>query len=267
DPGSVAASLAANEERDTQAAEATGPGDPEGCVQHLERLGRRTLRARELLAVLPEGLLGSCSELWRQLRVARAAHELPGPADNRGARVEQLFARTSPHLVDEPGHHRGPRGDALSVEESANVGIEQGVAELERPTPVDAHLAAAENEARQEAQHVEPPGADEGIVEVVQIEDDTFLGVALARLGHLERPGSIGAEVLEMNVAREPPFARGAFAERGESPEDLVEERRRAPEERERRHDHARGLVSEEVREVIEASAVDLDLSAGEANG
>src|SRR5204863_7916547 len=129
------------------------------------------------------------------------------------------------------------------------------VGEREGARPVGAELAAAEDEARHEPQHVDPPRTDERLVEVVQVEGDLrrllllralfgllvlfglrALSVAARELGEhvaLER-----AEVLEVLVAADPTLAARSLHELGARLQYLVVKRRRAAQKRERRRLH-----------------------------
>ena len=83
-------------------------------------------------------------------------------------------------------------------------------------------------------------GPIDGVVEVVEVERRLVALVPVAAQRERERP--IRAEVLEVQVAREPPLAARPLRERRVGGEDLVEERRRAAEERERRSRHRASL-------------------------
>src|SRR5208283_5444737 len=121
----------------------------------------------------------------------------------------------------------------------------EGLAQVERARAIGADLATTEDEARHEAQDVEPPRADESVVEIVEVEDDFFLLARLDRLAERQRAGAVGPEVFEVGVSDEPPFPGRPLRQRRVTLEQLVEERRRTPQERERRRDHALGLVRE----------------------
>ena len=110
-----------------------------------------------------------------------------------------------------------------------------------------------------------PP--DEGVVEVVQVEDHALPGVRLAGLGGRERSGAVGPEVLEVRVAHEPPLAGRPFAQRRVARQDLVEEGRAAAKEGQRRDRHPGGLVREQMGSAREAVAVDFDLASRESDG
>ena len=266
-PGAVGVSSAAHEERDAQAPEAPRPGHAEGGVDDGQRRLGHSFGLGQTLRVLLEGPLRLHENLLRQCLVPRSAHEAPMPVRDLGPRIEELLARALAHLLDERRDGVRIGGRPPPMEGGADVRVDEGVAQLQRHDAVGAHLATSQDEARGEANDVEVPGTDERVVEVVEVEDDAFLGARLLRLGGRQRTGPVRAEVLEVRVADEPPFARGPVSQRGVAVEDLVEERSRPAQHREGRSAHPGRLVRHQVRESRRPLVVDLELALGEADG
>ncbi len=133
----------------------------------------------------------------------------------------------------------------------------------------NAELAAAEEEADHEAEDVEAPRSDDGVVEVVHLEFDqrhavrALCGVVVVG----DRAGAEGAEVFEVEIAGDPTDPRRAGGEVGRLAEDFVKHRGGAAEERERRRAHAIELVGEEVRGRAGGGFVAGELAAGEGEG
>ena len=96
----------------------------------------------------------------------------------------------------------------------ADVRLEQRFDQVECALAVGTHLAAAQDEARREAQHVPAPGTDERVVEIVQVEDHRLGRVAAQRLADAERARPVRAEVLDVRVADEPPAAGRSIGQR-----------------------------------------------------
>ncbi len=146
-----------------------------------------------------------------------------------------------------------------------DVGVEQRSGERDRADAVFAGRAAPEDDARHEAKDVVAPRRDDAFVEVVEIEDD-----AVARLVPLfERVlvGAVSTEVFEVQIARNPANAGRTAREIGTCREDLVEERRRAAQERERRDAHALDLALEDAIEALGSLTIACELALGERSG
>ena len=97
--------------------------------------------------------------------------------------------RARAHLLDEREHRCGSLWRRRAVERAPRPRIEKTIAEVEREEAGRAELATAEQQARRDAQDVEPPRSDDGVVEVVQVErDDALLLRAVARRCGLAAP-------------------------------------------------------------------------------
>src|SRR5262249_3112514 len=151
----------------------------------------------------------------------------------------EIGARAELHLSQERLHrprHRRKRARARHMEPPR---VEELVDHLERLSAGGAELARAEEEAGAETEEIEAERRDHRVVEVVEIEDLATAVDALAA------GGDEGAEVLEVSVADDPALARRPLRELRLGAEDVVEHRRRAAQERERRGPHAGDLPVE----------------------
>ena len=187
-----------------------------------------------------------------------------------GACVEQGALRTRAHLLHEGRDRRGHVGEGLAVERASCPCIEEPIDQREREQPVRSQLATAEQEARRDANDVEAPWADDGIVEIVEIElhDALLLRALLAArrgwFGGAERIWPIRADVLEVHVADDPPFAGWSRGEIRPGRQELEEQGRGAAQVSERRGAHTLQLADEELGEPLRPLAVERELSIGE---
>jgi hypothetical protein len=144
-----------------------------------------------------------------------------------GARVEERLSCARADLVDERADGMRRRWGFLLVESGRDVRLEQGVGQYEGALAVRADLAAPEDEARDETDDVVSPRTNEGVVEVVEVEEDALVMRPRARRDR-ERAGAVGAEVLEVSISDEPPLAARTVREGRVAIEELVVKRRRA---------------------------------------
>src|SRR5439155_15257903 len=123
----------------------------------------------------------------REICVARTADEATLALHDLRALIEELQLRSVLHLLHEGAHRRGLLGQILAVERALRPCVEQTIDERERNDAARAELAAAEEEARREAQDVEAPRADQRVVEIVGAEDRGAMLLARRRAGALAR--------------------------------------------------------------------------------
>ena len=89
--------------------------------------------------------------------------------------------------------------------------INEGLAELDCTDSVCASLARSENQARRQAKNVDPPRADQRIVEVVEVETGGLFGARRGRVGEAKRACPVRAEVLDVRVADHPTLPRACL--------------------------------------------------------
>ena len=195
----------------------------------------------------------------RQVGVTRPSHERPSPSLDAAPRIQKMHAGSRPHLGDELPHRLGRGGEWRRRRDVVAPGIDQLVDHVQRLPAVGPELSRRQDQAGGQTQQVEPDRTDHAVVEIIQVEDRR-------RLPLVAFVGDERAEVLDMQVPRQPPVSGRPRRQRPVRSQKLIKEGRRAAEECERGGSHARHFAVEGIGEATGAGAIVGDLTLGEGH-